>query len=288
MQNLFKSYFQLTKPSIMLLVLLTGATALVMQGSLLVHPLKFVLVMVGLFLTGGSANALNQYFEREIDSRMSRTSRRRPLPLHLLSARQALWFAVGIGVAGVILFATVFNLLTAMLSLATLLFYALVYTLWLKPNTWQNIVIGGAAGAMAPVGAWVAASGTMAVAPWMLFALVFLWTPPHFWALALVCKEDYVKAGLPMLPVVKGDDETFRQIMWYTGALIAVSLLLIFFGAGWLYLAAAVGLGAWLVKKALEARAKRTMVSFRELFGYSIVYLLALFVAIIIDNLLLT
>jgi protoheme IX farnesyltransferase len=260
MRNRIGSYIQLTKPTIMLLVLFTGATALVMEGSLLSHPLKFALVMLGLYLTGGSANALNQYFEREIDARMSRTARRRPLPLHELNSRQALAFAVSIGVAGVTLFALCFNLLTASLSLATLLFYALFYTLYLKPNTWQNIVIGGAAGAMAPVGAWTAATGSMALAPWLLFGLVFLWTPPHFWALALICKDDYVEAKLPMLPVVKGEDETFRQILFYTAGLIVVSLGVAFVGARWLYLASALMLGIWLLRKVLSARALRTPV----------------------------
>ena len=282
-----KSYIQLTKPTIMLLVLFTGATALVMEGSFLRQPLQFGLVLLGLYLTGGSANALNQYFEREIDAKMSRTARRRPLPMHQLGPTEAFWFAVSIGAAGVILFAVAFNWLTALLSLATLLFYALFYTLWLKPNTWQNIVIGGAAGAMAPVGAWTAATGQMAVAPWLMFALVFLWTPPHFWALAMICKDDYVKANLPMLPVVKGEEETIRQIIWYSVALIAVSLMLFFVGAQWLYFVAAIGLGIWLMKKTLVAREVRTMTAYRALFGYSIVYLFALFAAIIVDNLLL-
>lgn len=281
------SYLQLTKPTIMLLVLFTGATALVMEGSMLARPGNFLLVMVGLYLTGGSANALNQYFEREIDARMTRTAKRRPLPMNHVSAREALWFASIIGALGVVLFGVAFNWLTALLSLVTLLFYALFYTLWLKPNTWQNIVIGGAAGAMAPVGAWTAATGTMAVAPWLLFALVFLWTPPHFWALAMICKDDYVKANLPMLPVVKGETETIRQILWYTVALIAVSLGLAFVGAQWIYVIVAIGLGALLMSKGIDAWRLRTMVSYRALFGYSIIYLFGLFSAIIVDNLLL-
>lgn len=281
------SYLQLTKPTIMLLVLFTGATALVMEGSMLSHPLQFMLVMIGLYLTGGSANALNQYFERDIDARMSRTAKRRPLPMNQLSAREALWFASVIGVLGVILFGVAFNWLTALLSLVTLLFYALFYTLWLKPNTWQNTVIGGAAGAMAPVGAWTAATGSMAVAPWLLFALVFLWTPPHFWALAMICKDDYVKAKLPMLPVVKGEGETIRQILWYTVALIVTSLGLVLVGAQWLYVVVAIGLGALLLMKGIDAWRLRTTVSYRKLFGYSIIYLFGLFTAIIVDNLLL-
>lgn len=278
-----RHYIQLTKPTIMLLVLFTGGTALVMEGSLLHEPLKFFLVLVGLYLTGGSANALNQYFEREIDAKMERTARRRPLPLHFLGPKEALIFAVTIGVIGVLLFGYFFNWLTALMSLATLLFYALFYTLFLKPHTWHNIVIGGAAGAMAPVGAWAAATGQTAVAPWLLFLIIFLWTPPHFWALALYCKEDYIKARLPMLPVIKGDDATFRQIMIYTYALILVSLALFAVGAGWLYLLVAVGLGGYLVKKALVARRLKTVPAMRGLFGFSIVYLFGLFLALIAD-----
>ena len=276
-------YIQLTKPTIMLLVLFTGGTALVMEGSLLHDPLKFLLVLVGLYLTGGSANALNQYFEREIDAKMERTARRRPLPLHFLGPREALIFAITIGLIGVILFGVFFNWLTAAMSLATLLFYALFYTLFLKPHTWHNIVIGGAAGAMAPVGAWAAATGQTAVAPWLLFLIIFLWTPPHFWALALYCKEDYIKARLPMLPVIKGDDATFRQILIYTYALILVSLAVFAVGAGWFYLVVALGLGGYLLKKALVARRLKTVPAMRGLFGFSIVYLFGLFLALIAD-----
>lgn len=279
-------YLQLTKPTIMLLVLFTGATALVLEGSFLDDPLKFLLVMVGLYLTGGSANALNQYFEREIDAKMERTAMRRPLPMHHVGARQALFFAVAIGAVGVLLFWYLFNMLTAAMSLATLLFYALFYTLFLKPHTWHNIVIGGAAGAMAPVGAWAAATGDTAVMPWLLFLLIFLWTPPHFWALALYCKEDYIKARLPMLPVVKGDEATYRQILIYSVALIAVSLAVFAVGAGWSYLAAAVVLGIYLMKYALKARREKTVKSMKGLFGYSIVYLFGLFAALILDTLL--
>ncbi len=278
-----RHYIQLTKPTIMLLVLFTGGTALVMEGSLLDEPGKFLLVLLGLYLTGGSANALNQYFEREIDAKMERTARRRPLPLHYLGEREALIFAVTIGLVGVLLFGFFFNWLTALMSLATLLFYALFYTLFLKPHTWQNIVIGGAAGAMAPVGAWAAATGQTAVAPWLLFLIIFLWTPPHFWALALYCKEDYIKARLPMLPVVKGDDATYKQILIYTYALILVSLAVFAVGAGWLYLVVAVGLGAYLLRKALMARRLKTVPAMRGLFGFSIVYLFALFLALIAD-----
>lgn len=283
-QAILNSYVRLTKPTIMLLVLFTGATALVVEGSLVREPVKFLWVMVGLYLTGGCANALNQYFEREIDARMERTRRRRPLPMGELGPVHALVFSIAIGVVGVVLFAWVFNWLTALLSLATILFYSLFYTLFLKPNTPQNIVIGGAAGAMAPVGAWTAATGSMAVAPWIMFLIVFLWTPPHFWALALFCKEDYVKARLPMMPVVQGDDHTLKQMMWYAILLVVVSICLVFFQAGMLYLLCASGLGTLFVRKTYQAMRSRSEKSIRGLFGYSIVYLFALFLSMIVDR----
>lgn len=278
-------YVQLTKPSIMLLVLFTGTASMVLEGSLLSDPAKFILVLVGLYLTGGSANALNQYLERDIDARMSRTRKRRPLPQGRLRPAQALVFSVSIGLAGVLIFGLFFNWLTATLALGTILFYALYYTLWLKPNTPLNIVIGGIAGAMAPVGAWTAATGSMDIAPWILFLIVFLWTPPHFWALALVCKDDYRRVRLPMLPLIKGDEATWKQILIYTLALVAASFSLIAFGGGWLYLVAAFLLGGVFIRRTFLARKLKTERLTRGLFGYSIVYLLGLFLAIIVDGL---
>ncbi len=277
-------YIQLTKPSIMLLVIFTGSTSLVLEGSFLLEPINFVLVLVGLFLTGGSANALNQYLERDIDAKMTRTSKRRPLPQHEISPLGALIFSISIGVIGVLMFYYFFNLLTALLSLGTILFYSLFYTLYLKPNTSQNIVIGGIAGAMAPVGAWTAATGTMDFVPWILFLIVFLWTPPHFWALALFCKDDYKKANLPMLPLVKGDDHTYNQIILYSMVLFLISLSLLFFGGGWLYLAVTLYLGVQFVRRAFLIRKLRTESVQKKFFGYSLIYLFGLFTAILIDG----
>jgi protoheme IX farnesyltransferase len=281
-----RDYLALTKPTIMFLVLFTGAAALLIEGSMLHQPVHFALIMLGLFLTGGSANALNQYFERDIDARMARTKKRRPLPQGKISASNALLFSVGIGIAGVLLLLAVFNWLTAALSLATILFYGFFYTLFLKPRTTQNIVIGGAAGAMAPVGAWAAATGTLAIAPWLMFLIVFLWTPPHFWALALYCRDDYVKARLPMLPVIAGEAVTLRQIIIYTIALVPVTLVPVWYGAGWLYLVTAVYLGGRLLALSVKANRVRQEKSYRSLFGFSIVYLFGLFLAMVIDALL--
>jgi heme o synthase len=280
-----RAYINLTKPTIMLLVVFTGSAALVLEGSFLHDPWRFFLVLAGLYLTGGSANALNQYFERDIDSQMSRTQRRRPLPLAQISPLSALIFSVSIGVAGVVLFAVFFNWLTAFLALGTLLFYSLYYTLWLKPRTFQNIVIGGVAGSMAPVGAWTAATGSMSWEPWILFAIVFFWTPPHFWALAMVCKDDYKKVGLPMLPVIKGDKVTLDYILYYTVVVVAVSFTLLIASFSWLYLIASVILGSLFLQKAWYVRRNFQLPLMRKLFGYSIVYLLALFAIIIIDGL---
>ncbi len=279
-----RSYLLLTKPTIMLLVLLTGATALCMEGSLLQRPWHFLLVLLGLFLTGGSANALNQYFERDLDARMQRTKSRRPLPQGQLGAAQALGFALLSAVAGLLLFALIFNLLSALLALLTMLFYSLFYTLWLKRHTHQNIVIGGAAGAMAPLISWAAATGGLEVTPWILFLIIFFWTPPHFWALALCLKEDYRRVKLPMLPLVKGDRATLKQIFYYTVALFVISLSLLLFTAGWFYLVVATLLGLLFIRCSYLARRHATLALERRLFGYSIVYLLCLFAALIVDS----
>ena len=282
---LLTAYVQLTKPSIMLLVIFTGSAALVVEGSFLTQPVNFLLVLLGLYLTGGSANALNQYFERTIDARMKRTRARRPLPTGRISATHALLFSVSIGVIGVVLFAVFFNVLTAFLALSTILFYSLFYTLYLKPTTPQNIVIGGIAGAMAPVGAWAAATGEMAVAPWIMFAIVFFWTPPHFWALALFCKDDYHEVELPMMPVVAGERSTWNQIVAYTVVLFAISLTLMMYGAGWFYLAACLYFGVKFIVRATAARRTGETGMARRLFGYSIGYLFGMFSAMMIDSL---
>ena len=286
MVGILSSYLQLTKPTIMVLVVLTGATALILEGSTLTHPFEFFLVLAGLYLTGGGANAFNQYFERGIDARMKRTRTKRPLPLGKLTAAQALSFSIATSIAGIAMFGIFFNWFSALLSLATILFYSLFYTLWLKPNTTQNIVIGGIAGSMAPVIAWAAAAGSLSATPWILFLIVFFWTPPHFWALALCYKEDYDAVDIPMMPVVKGDDSTLSQILVYSILLLLVSLTLLWVDAGLLYLAVAVSAGALFIKKSLAAKKYKTRKRYFSLFTYSIAHLFVLFVAIIVDGLL--
>ncbi|MCI0405924.1 MAG: heme o synthase [candidate division Zixibacteria bacterium] len=283
MKPRFLDFIQLTKPTILLLVVLTGAAALVMEESLLSDPLRFALVILGLALTGGAANGLNQYFERDIDAVMERTRKKRPLPLGNLPPRAALIFACSLGVAAVLLFAGVFNLFSAVLALGTIIYYAFFYTLYLKPRMYQNIVIGGAAGSMAPVIAWAAATGGLNLTPWILFLIIFFWTPPHFWALAMCVKKDYEKAKIPMLPVVKGDKETARQILFYTLWMAAFSLALLFVRAGLVYLLLALILNGIFLYKAYRIWRRGAFGEARGLFGYSIVYLLMLFLGIMAD-----
>ena len=285
MWSRLSSYLNLTKPRILLLVGLTGAASLVLEESLLLHPLKFLLVMTGLLLAGGSANSFNQYFERERDALMERTRLKRPLPLNQLRPVEALLFSIISGVLSVLVFAFFFNWQSGILALGTILFYALFYTLWLKPRTHLNIVIGGAAGAMAPVIAWVAAAGSISWIPMILFLVIFFWTPPHFWALAMCLKEDYRKVGLPMLPVLKGNAVASRQIVVYVGWTVLTSLVLLFGQVGIIYAVSALFLGTLFILRAVKLGKTSVTADAGKLFGYSITYLLALFVALIVDSL---
>jgi protoheme IX farnesyltransferase len=285
MSSSVSSYVLLTKPRIVLLVLVTALAALVMEGSLLHRPGQLLLVLFAITLTAGSANAFNQYFERDLDAQMARTRTRRPLPLQHVSARNALFFAIGIGVVSVLLLAIFANALSAWLALGTILFYGFGYTLWLKPRTVHNIVIGGAAGAMGPVIAWAAASGGLTLAPILLFLVIFLWTPPHFWALAICVKEDYRAVKIPMLPLVRGDAETYRQIELYSVALVVLTLAMPLLRTGGLiYAVLALGLGCVFVWKAVRARRLATVRSAWEVFGFSILYLFVLFLGLIADS----
>ncbi len=278
------SYLQLTKPRIVLLVLVTALASLVMEGSLLHRPWQFLLVLCGITMVAGSANAFNQYFERDLDAQMARTRTRRPLPLNQVSPGNALAFAIALGALSVALLFLIANPLSAWLALGTILFYGFGYTLWLKPRTVHNIVIGGAAGAMGPVIAWAAASGGLALAPILLFLVIFLWTPPHFWALALCVKEDYRAVRIPMLPLVRGDAETYRQIEIYSVALVALTLAMPFLRTGGLiYALLALGLGGVFVWKAVKARRLATVRSAWDVFGFSILYLFVLFLGLIAD-----
>lgn len=278
------SYLLLTKPTIMALVVLSGAVAVFIEGSLLSSPIKCCAMLLAVYLTGGCANALNQFFERDIDAKMARTQKRRPLPQGKIQPANALVFIIVIGIAGVLIFGLVFNWLSAMLSLGTILFYGFFYTLWLKPNTPQNIVIGGVAGAMAPIGVWAGITGEIGIEAVLVFLIVFLWTPPHFWALALYCKDDYLKAELPMMPVVKGERETLKQMFAYAILTVLASLWLAVIHSGWIYDVASVLLGAMFIKRNWETLQNYSERSAKKLFFFSITYLFGLFAALILDR----
>lgn len=278
-----RDFLSLTKPTISLLVVITGAAGLVWQGSLLGDPMRFIGVLVGLFLASGCANGLNQYFERDLDALMERTAKKRPLASKRISPAAGLAFALSCGVLGVALFAIFYNWLAAALALGTILFYSLFYTLWLKPRTPQNIVIGGVAGAMGPVIAWAAAAGSVSMQAALMFLIIFFWTPPHFWALALCLREDYKASALPMMPNVAGEDSTLKQMFAYSVVLMLVSLGLLFFEAGLVYGLLAVVSGAIFMWKMWDSYRKRTTRSYWMLFGYSIIYLFVLFIGMMVD-----
>ena len=203
----------LTKPRVISLLLVTTAATMFVADSS--PPIGLVLAtLLGGYLAAGGAGAINHFIERDIDARMSRTSRR-PLPSGRVAPRQALWFGIVLGALSFALFAVAVNMTAAWLAMAGLLGYVFVYTMWLKPRTTQNIVIGGAAGAVPPLVGWAAATGGLEPSAFYLFAIVFYWTPPHFWALALLIKDEYARTGIPMLPVVDGETETRRQILLY-------------------------------------------------------------------------
>jgi protoheme IX farnesyltransferase len=279
-----RDFIELTKPRIVALVIVTAVAGLVVEGSLLLDPVKFAIVLFAITLTAGSANAFNQYFERDLDAVMARTRARRPLPLRRVPPAAALAFAIGIGAVASALLWLVANPLSSLLAIGTIVFYGFFYTLWLKPRTVHNIVIGGAAGAMGPVIAWAAATGGLGLAPVLMFLVIFLWTPPHFWALALCIQDDYRMVKIPMLPIVKGEAETFRQIEAYTVALVALTLVMPFVDAGGLILGViSLVLGGVFVAKAIRARRAGSVVAARGVFAYSIVYLFVIFLGMIAD-----
>jgi len=271
------------KPHVTVLLLGTTLAAMAVAG---LPSLPVVLAtLLGGALAAGSANALNCYWDRDIDQVMSRT-RSRALPSHKVGEKQALVFGLGLGIASFLLLSLVVNLLAALLALSAILFYVGVYTMWLKRTTPQNIVIGGAAGAVPVLVGWAASTGTMSLAAVWMFLIIFLWTPPHFWALSLVLRKDYERAGVPMLPVVRGDAETRKQIMIYMVALLLGSLTLVAIGTlGWFYLAVALLSGGALLYYAIRLMRSRSLADARAFFWFSNYYLALLFAAMVIDHL---
>ncbi len=284
----------LTKYRITLVALFTGYAAIAVEGHYALDWAAVWPCLVALFSIGGSANTLNQLFEARKDALMNRTKARRPMPTGRISVAQAWSFAaLQFATAEAILLVIYHSPLAALLALTTLLYYSVFYTLYLKPRHYLNIVIGGVPGAMGPLIAWAALTGTLSAAPLAMFALIFLWTPPHVWALAIKLKDDYARAGIPMLPVVKGVDETTRQIFIYTVVMVLATLLLPLlpllpaaasvFCAGSTYFALAVVLGAVFLLWTLVLWKRRPLLPTMPLFRFSIVYIAALFVGMVVD-----
>ena len=281
-----RDYLTLTKPRIMTLLLLTGAAGMFV-GAQGVPPLGlFAVTMVGLALACGGASALNHVLDRDIDVLMGSRTKERPVASGRVSPEQALEFGILLSAVSFALLASAVNVLTAVLALVGNLFYVLVYTRWLKRSTPQNIVIGGAAGAVPPLVGYAAATGSLALPALWLFLIVFLWTPPHFWALALMIKNAYAAAGVPMLPVVRGDRETARQIVLYSFVMVAFT---VFVGLwlGPLYTAAALVLGTVFIALSLLLRRDLSRARAKVLFHYSLLYLALLFAAAALDPVLL-
>jgi protoheme IX farnesyltransferase len=281
--SLVRDLVMLTKPRIISLLLVTTIAPMFVAGS----PtfLLVLVVLLGGYMMAGGANAVNMYLDRDIDTRMSRT-RLRPIPSGRMGPRAVLAFGVALATAATFLLARYVNVLTAVLALGGFYFYVFVYTRWLKRTTPQNIVIGGAAGAFPPLVGWAAMTGTVDLTAMYLFLIVFYWTPPHFWALALLKQRDYGRAGIPMAPLVWGERATMQQMMWYNVILIALTLLPVAFGAfGLIYFVSALILGALLLIGVIRIS---TSADFTKpawtVYKFSLLYLALLFVAMVIDR----
>ena len=277
------AYVRLTKPRIVLLLVIKTIPAMMLADGGLPSPWLILATVVGGSVVAGGANALNMYFDRDIDELMLRT-RDRPVPAGQIEPEKAALFGLALALGGFLFLEWTVNLLAAALTLAAFGFYVLIYTVLLKRATSLNIVIGGAAGAMPPVIGWAAVNNELAIPALIMFTIVTLWTPPHFWALSLNYSRDYERAGVPMLPVVAGPAETKRQIFAYSLALVVASLLLAFYSdAGVVYFAAASALGGGFLYYSLRLLRSSSPRAASDLFRYSIAYLGLLFAAIAID-----
>jgi protoheme IX farnesyltransferase len=285
----WRDFFALTKPRVMSLVIFTGLCGLLAAPETINPVLGFTAILCIAMGAGGAA-ALNMWWEADLDAGMKRTAAR-PLPAGKMDPTSARDFGIGLSVASVLLMGVAIGWLAAAILAVSIVYYAVIYTIWLKPRTPQNIVIGGGAGAFPPLIGWVAATGDITWMPVILFAIIFFWTPPHFWALALFVKTDYAKVGIPMMPVVAGETSTRRQILFYAVLLLPLSALPWFIGGtGAVYGIAALALSAVFVLLSLRVGLRESapegdrMKPEKLLFAYSIVYLFALFAALVADH----
>ena len=277
-------YIELMKPRVMSLVVFTALVGLV-RAPVPMHPVMAFTALLCIAVGAGAAGALNMWYDADIDARMARTAGR-PIPRGRITPGEAAGFGFTLAVFSVVSLGLFVNVLAAAVLAFTLFFYVAIYTVWLKRSTPQNIVIGGAAGALPPVIGWAAATGSLAIEPLVLFLIVFLWTPPHFWALSLYRTDDYARAGVPMLPVVAGAAETRRQILYYTVVLAPVGVAPWLLGyAGALYGVAAVLAGAALIGLAVRVRGEaHGHAASKQMFGFSILYLFLLFAMLLVDR----
>ena len=285
LRRTLSAYVGLMKPHVTVLLLGVTLAAMAVAHNGTLPGFGVVLAtLLGGALAAGSANAINCWWDRDIDLVMTRT-RTRSIPAGKVSDSHALIFGVAAGVLSLVMFSVFVNFLSAALALGAILFYVIIYTMWLKRTSTQNIVIGGAAGAVPVLIGWSAATGTLSWGAFWMFMVIFLWTPPHFWALSITIKKDYARAGVPMLPVVKGDAETYRQIVLYTIILVASSLALYFIHTlGVLYLVTALVLGLGLLALTVWLWQERTMRRARMVFWFSNYYLALLFAAMALDR----
>jgi protoheme IX farnesyltransferase len=282
--SLLSDYISLTKPKVISLLLVTTLAAMYITEAGAPSLWLVFWTMVGGYLASGGAGAINCAFDSDIDINMGRTSRR-PVPSGRISRRNAMLFGLFLSALSVVVMLVFTTPLAAFFSTLGIVYYAVFYTRWLKRSTWQNIVVGGGAGAIPPLVGWTAVTGQLSLAAVVLFVIVFYWTPPHFWALALVKQKDYTRAGVPMLPVVAGEAETRWQILVYSALLIALSALLTVIGAmGWVYLVSALALGVPFMRYAWDIWRKGDQASIWGMYKYSLLYLALLFAAMVIDR----
>lgn len=278
-----RAYLMLNKPIIVALLLVTTYAGMVVGGKAIPSVELTLWTLIGGALAAGGSSALNQYIDRRIDGAMQRTAKR-PIPSGILTPAEGLAYGISACLAAFFILAGYVNLLAALLSVAGMMYYVLIYSIWLKNLTVQNIVIGGGAGAIPPLVGWAAATGSLNIPSLFLFALVFMWTPPHFWALALVRAKDYARAGVPMLPVVRGEKETRTQIFIYTLELVALTLLMpVFKVGGSVFLISAVVLGLWLIHAAWNVLRKPGNKVAWRMYRYSSMYLAFIFLALVVD-----
>jgi heme o synthase len=284
MGEVVRDYITLTKPRVISLLLLTTVASMFVADPGGPSVARILWTVLGGYLAAGAAGAINQYLEREKDARMARTAGR-PIATGRIAPRNGLIFGITLGAISIVQLALTVNVLSAALAAAGLFGYVFIYTIWLKPRTPQNIVLGGAAGAIPPLVGWSAATGELSAQALWLFAIVFFWTPPHFWALSLLIKEDYADVGFPMLPVVAGEQTTRRQILLYSVLLVGLTALPVATGLfGLFYLASALALGAGFIALAASLSRHPSKSAAKRLYLSSLLYLALLFVAMAVDR----